>query len=279
MALLYEPESFQEPIIVNRFDNYFAPISFWGATISWLEKQCQVKYVRSAPGAISTLEGIRILGLGTINPGITIPGNLTKATYMLMFKILPEERIIEDRRTDLFWYGQGFQYASGWGITKYPLFRVWLDSRDNHLYIWFGGGRQVEWGGGGYKDTYPFHEWKVDLGHVDNYQKYSPFIILLNLETKAFAKIIVGSKDIPFPQGYTEIAPQYYQEALTGGMQIGSSSAITDATILIDDVEVYPEYHIPFVGLCLAQKVATGIGFASAVIIPIGYGIKQTRRR
>jgi len=280
MPLLYDWESFAEPILTNRFDNYFAPINLlWGAKISWSEKQCLVEYPRGDYSGISSYGGVNLLGIG--GGAKSIPTTVLQATYTFKFKIVPETRLVEKRTTDLFWYGQGYEYAGGWGTTKMPLFRVWLSAEDNHLYLWFGGGRQQAWGTGGFKSTYPFGEWKVDLGEASKYEEYTDFTIWLNLEGKSFKKISVGAMDIPFPTGYTEITPaDFYKSVMYDGIFIGDTAGLrTNLKAMIDEVEVYSEYFTPPTkGLCTSQKVGLGLCFVVAIGVPAGYGAVKGKR-
>lgn len=274
-----------EPIITNRFDKYFAPLSLGCYSVSWVEPGiCRVMVPRGlcAPAAWSSIS-VGLLGLGTTTPEIGIPSTLLRATYNFKFRILPEERIAEDLSTHIFYYGQGWSHAEYWGTVSWPLFRVYLSAKDNHLYLTFDGGKQVTWGSGGYRNTYPFVSWTADLGHVDEFTDWSDFVIWLDLENKCFKKILVRGVEVPFPPGYDAVTPaDFYQGALYNGMLIGclTKSNVTNVSFDVDDVEVWPEYHTPKppptpqptpqqpVQLCM-QQIVKGILLVSTVAIPL----------
>ena len=256
--------AFTEPILVNPFDTYFAPKSFRGGVASWLESQVLVEYERGdfggCPPACNCL-GINLLSLGKPQ---SIPTTLIEATFTFKFKVLPEERIKELRGTSILQYGVGYQHAIYVGTVSLPLFNVYVNAEDNHLYIYFGGTLTA----GGRRDIYPFGFWTVDLGDVSGFSEYVDFTIWLDLANKSFKKIFIGGKEVPFPPGYEEIKPQVLQSYMYKGVLIAESGGVhTNVKVMLDDVAVYGEYFTPpppvptklWIGLGLGLLIGVGL--------------------
>ena len=191
-------------------------------------------------------DGYNLLTLGD-KPENIIPQTLTgEATYTFKFQLLPEERLKENKSTYLFWYGCGF-YHDHRGMGRRPLFIVYLNADDNHLYIYFGGSTRL------YGNIYPFGSWEVDLGDARNYEKWTQFTLWLNMTNLSFKKVVIGNIDVPFPTGYDELKPNlpgapympkdhFYKGILIPNLA-GSNS--TNVSMVVDDVEFYTEWFLP----------------------------------
>jgi len=245
MALLYEEFAEAKPEIVNDYSLYFAPITHVRTVISLLEKgTVQIKMPRAdatsfwmiGPGEVlSTLGGL----------GGTIPSILSKATWTIRFRFLKEDRLVENRKSHFLFWGLGYQHAISWGTVKYPLFRIYLDASNNHLVLvfdgWITGVNQQT------VDTYPFHSWAVDLGPIDDYYDFQNLTVWVDVEQRAFAKVVFGKKDIPFPPGYSLIKPINYVNDILKGLLAGDllSDPCTNVTMEIQDMQIWAEYFIP----------------------------------
>ena len=230
-----------QPIASNTFDEYFAPIELSYGTISWDNGMMKVDISRSGHASYYyESENHKLLDAN-------IPSSLSIATYTFRFKVVPQERIIENRVTNIFWWGAGYVHAEYYGDVQHPLFRVYIDASDNHLYLIFDGEIQVEWGVGGRRPIWEFREWKVDLGDVSGFYDWKQFTVVVDVADKSFTKIVIGSNDIPFPPGYTKLKPNLLQNTILYGMNTGRlfGNASTNIQFLVDDVYLYPEYYIP----------------------------------
>jgi len=203
-------------------------------------------------------------GYSSLGKPQSIPTTLTEATFTFKFKVLPEERLKELRRTSILQYGVGYQHAIYVGTVILPLFNVYVNAEDNHLYIYFGGTLTA----GGRRDIYPFGSWTVDLGDVSGFSEYVDFTIWLDLANKSFKKIFIGGKEVPFPPGYEEIKPQVLQSYMYKGVLIAESGGVhTNVKVMLDDVAVYGEYFTPqppvpnmlWIGLGLGLLIGVGL--------------------
>jgi hypothetical protein len=227
-----------KPIIENHFDSYFSDVKLGSVTVSWSDG----KAVARAPRVTRTYApymsyNAPLLRLGTANPDI--PSTIPRATFTFTFRFVEEDRLQEDREASPLFWGR-WDYAEGFGTTNFPIMRLVLSARDNHLYLRFDGNTAVG-------PNYEFGRWEVDLGGVEGFYKATRFVAWIDLERKAFTKVIVGGREVPFPPGYDAVAPVRGTGFLCNGMSVGDlfNGGMTNFTVEVDDVEVYAGYWSP----------------------------------
>jgi len=245
MPLLYEDYAILEPIVVNDFLNPFNPIDLLRTTITWLEPgRIQIKIRKAASSGVWYAGPGALLGtLGAA--GGTIPTNALRATWNMTFRFVKEERLVEAVKSKFLFWGQDYTYALYFGVTKWPLFEMYLDAADNHLYMRFNGVYKDdgEWA----HPTYPFHAHTVDLGHIENFYRWKNLTVWIDCQQRAFTKITVAGKDIPFPLGYAIIKPDNYANTIFNGMLAGDLeyAASTNVTMEVRGIQVWNEYYTP----------------------------------
>jgi len=245
MSLLYEDYAILEPVVINTFSNPFDPIEKGRTTITWLEPgKIQVKMPKAgSTGTWYAGPGVLLATLG--GEGGTIPGNIVRATWNMTFRFLKEERAIEGISSTFLFWGQEYVYAFYFGVVKWPLFEIYLNAADNHLYIRFNGVYKND--GAWAHPTYPFHEYEVDLGSIENFYKWTNLTLWIDCQQKAFTKIMIGNKAIPFPEGYNVIKPSLYADTILNGLMAGDlhNWACTNLTIEVKGIQIWSEYYTP----------------------------------
>lgn len=219
--------NFNNQIIArNTFDKHFPPLDFGiaNASIHWDNYQAVAEYKEVSEIWLhnSAQEGLLELGTNYTFNGVpaTVSGHVS---YSLDFKILPDSRTMTNESTPIFWFGQGYVYSERWGNLLMPLFMVYLNATDNHLYLVFNGGVQQTWGIGGFVNTYQFGSWLTDLGSVDKFYQMTTITVWVDLSSSSFTKVLIKNHELPFPAGYSSIkVADFYKGALYGGFYTGN---------------------------------------------------------